>query len=461
MAKESNTFNNNEEEVLELERISTNRSRPLRRDFKIRESIITDLFEKDLNIQAVFSFATSIVWFFVLIQLLFNRKQLLDDMSFIRWALFHNFHLIMIMWLQLISVSLLVYPVTKLYIKRQISGMIYTILLLGLFVTSHIFLHHPSLSWKHNVTNVGFSALIGEQMRLIMMSLAFASNARDKVNDMEISHEPSICSFSHFLYYHFAPVIIYRDFYPRSATPINWNRVLTLSIHFLGNIYLSCVVFRHLVIPQFSRIGKEPFSLSDIGYSILTGYWAGIILMFSIGYGFFHCWMNIWAELLKFGDRRFYSDWWAVSNPAEYFRKWNLVIGDFIFECVYFPLMTMTKNRYISGLVVCIISAIVHDYAVYGLLGFFIPMYTVVYPFLIPLGDVTLLLIKKLGIFRNVSRVHGITLIHMLTYFSFSIWVGIPFLEFYARKNCPETLDGSWKEALGLSLKFPQCINIE
>ena len=445
-----------------MERKSTNGSRPFRRDFKIRESMITDLLEKDSNVQAVFSFAASLVWFHILIQFVFNRKQLLDDMSFIRWALFHNFHLIMIMWLQLLSVSLLVYPVTKLYIKRYISGSVYSGLLFGLFVTSHIILHHPSLSWKHDVTNVGLGSLIGEQLRLVLKSLAFAFNAREKVNNLDISKdkEPSICSLSHYLYYHFAPVIIYRDFYPRSTTPINWNRILTLSIHFLGHIYLLCVVFRHLVIPHFSSIGKEPFSMSEIGYLILTGYWTGVPIQFSMGYGLIHCWMNIWAELLKFGDKRFYYDWWTVSNSTDLLRKWNLIVGDFIFECVYLPLMTMTKNRYISGFVIYVISAIIHDYAIYGLLGFFIPIYTFVYPFLALLGDISVLLINKLGIFRNVSRVHGITLIHMSTYFSHSIAVIVGYLEFYARKNCPETLDGSWKETFGLSLKFPKCINI-
>lgn len=40
---------------------------------------------------------------------------------------------------------------------------------------------------------------------------------------------------------------------------------------------------------------------------------------------FFHLWMNILAELTRFGDREFYHDWWNVSNFGEYWRKWNIV----------------------------------------------------------------------------------------------------------------------------------------
>ena len=441
---------------------SKNGGRPLRREFKIRESIITDLRDNNYLAQAVYSFASAAVWFHIVIQVLFNRQQLKDDISFSRWALFHNFHLVMFMWLQLFGVFLLVYPVTKLYIKKQISGRSYSGLLLGLFVLSNIFIHHPSLSWKHSLSNVGLFALIMEQLRLILKSLAFAFNAREKVNNSDTSKdkEHSICSFTHYLYYHFAPVIVYRDFYPRSTTAINWNRVIELSIHFLGSIYLLCVTVRHLVIPHFSRIGKEPFSMADIGYSILTGYWTGIPIQFSMGYALIHCWSNIWAELLKFGDRHFYHDWWTVTNSPDFLRKWNLIVGDFIFECAYLPLMTMTKSRMLSTYIVYCISAILHDYALYGFLGFFVPVHTLVYPSLATLGDISILLMDKLGIFRNISRVHGNTLFYMSSYFSFSIWVGVSYMEFFARRNCPETLDGSWTEALGLSLKTLKCIEI-
>ena len=454
--------NNNSQEATSTRDKPKNGGRSLRREFRTRESIITELVDNNPLAQAVYSFASAAVWFHIVVQILFNRQQLTDDISFVHWALFTNFHLFLLMWLEILTLFFLVYPVTKLYIKRHISGSTYSGSLFGLFVLSNILIHHPSLSWKHSLSNVGLFALILEQLRLILKSLAFAFNARDKVNNSDTSKdkEYSICSFTHFLYYHFAPVIVYRDFYPRSTARINWNRILGWSLHFLGSIYMLCVTFRHLVIPHFSRVGKEPFSMAEMGYSILTGYWTGIPIQFSMGYAMIHCWMNIWAELLHFGDKHFYHDWWTVTNSPDFLRKWNLIVGDFIFECSYLRLMAMTKNRYISGLAVYIISAIIHDYALYGLLGFFVPVHTIVYPVLALLGDISVLLMNKLGIFRNISRVHGNTLFYMSSYFSFSIWVGVSYMEFFARKNCPETLDGSWTEALGLSLKFPKCINM-
>ena len=31
-------------------------------------------------------------------------------------------------------------------------------------------------------------------------------------------------------------------------------------------------------------------------------------------YAFFHLWLNILAELLRFGDRLFYKDWWNCTT---------------------------------------------------------------------------------------------------------------------------------------------------
>ena len=442
-----------------------NISRPLHKNFKIQESIITDLIDNNANVQAIYSFSSALIWSYVLIQFLFNRQQLKNDISFINWALFTNFHLLLLMWFEILTLFFLVYPVTKLYIKKHISGNTYSGLLFGLFAVSKILIHHPSLTFKLEITNVGLFALLLEQTRMTLKTFALALDARNKVIDRENckemhDKEPSICSFSHFLYYHFAPVIVFRDFYPRSTKQINWGRIVQWSSHVIGCIYLLCLLIRRFVIPQFSKVGKEGFSTSDIEYTTLCVYWTAVLIHFAGGYGLLHCWMNIWAELLSFGDKNFSHDWWTATNCTDYLRKWNLIVGDFIFECMYLPLMTMTRSRYLSAFVVYTLSAVVHDYMAFGLLGFFVPAFTLLYPFFATIGDLSVLCMNKLGIFTSISRIYGNTLIFLSSYFFFSIWLGIPFLEFFARRNCPEILDGSWSEAVGLSLKFPKCINM-
>lgn len=42
-------------------------------------------------------------------------------------------------------------------------------------------------------------------------------------------------------------------------------------------------------------------------------------------YWFFHSSMNFVAELLQFGDREFYRDWWSVLKTASEFFLWHVL----------------------------------------------------------------------------------------------------------------------------------------
>ena len=41
------------------------------------------------------------------------------------------------------------------------------------------------------------------------------------------------------------------------------------------------------------------------------------------------------APLIRFGDRRFYEDWWNARSFASYYRKWNMVVHEFLFYYMY------------------------------------------------------------------------------------------------------------------------------
>ena len=62
--------------------------------------------------------------------------------------------------------------------------------------------------------------------------------------------------------------------------------------------------------------------ISSCFYSSLPG----IILLLLGFYGFLHCWLNGFAELLRFNDKEFYQDWWTAKSFGEYYRKWNCVV---------------------------------------------------------------------------------------------------------------------------------------
>ena len=43
-------------------------------------------------------------------------------------------------------------------------------------------------------------------------------------------------------------------------------------------------------------------------------------------YIYFHAFLNITGELLRFGDRQFYRDWWNATTIDYFWRNWNIPV---------------------------------------------------------------------------------------------------------------------------------------
>ena len=81
-------------------------------------------------------------------------------------------------------------------------------------------------------------------------------------------------------------------------------------------------------------------------------------------YNFFHLFLNISSEILKFADRMFYLDWWNCRSLEEYWKTWNLPVHFWFIRHLYNPLLRSGFSKVSSNLIVFLISAIAHEYAV-------------------------------------------------------------------------------------------------
>jgi len=56
-------------------------------------------------------------------------------------------------------------------------------------------------------------------------------------------------------------------------------------------------------------------------------------------------WMNFGAEITRFADRQFYTDWWNSKNYAAYYRKWNMPIYEWLRTYIYHDLRRVSYLR--------------------------------------------------------------------------------------------------------------------
>ncbi|KAJ1678946.1 hypothetical protein EV182_003033, partial [Spiromyces aspiralis] len=234
---------------------------------------------------------------------------------------------------------------------------------------------------------------------------------------------PNNIRISNMLYFLVAPTLCYQPSYPRVLGPVRKRfvvkRLAELAIIFTA-LYILTYQYAFPILTGSIRAMDEN-NLLWIWERILklsvvsTTFW---ILGF---YALFHSFLNLVAELLRFGDRTFYLDWWNSVDLAAYWREWNLPIHYFCKRHIMLPLTSPPFNLSVRvGIVMTfLISAIMHEL----LIG--IPTHSVKgYSFVgmlmqIPLAHLTQWLVRWRGAESGLGN--------MIFWVSFCI-VGQPFL---------------------------------
>ncbi|XP_066440319.1 sterol O-acyltransferase 2-like [Eleutherodactylus coqui] len=215
-----------------------------------------------------------------------------------------------------------------------------------------------------------------EQIRFIMKSYSFLRETVPVVlHDASKEKNARIPTHSSYLYFLFCPTLVYRESYPRTPS-IRWKFVAKNFAQFLGCLLLINFVMVTLCLPLFKNMSKQPFNTKTLVLSIFHSILPGILVLLASFFGFLHCWMNAFAEMLRFADRMFYKDWWNSTSFSNYYRTWNVIIHDWLYYYLYQDLLWLLKNRCRSGvmLTVFLFSASAHEYAFTLSLGYFYPV---------------------------------------------------------------------------------------
>lgn len=146
-------------------------------------------------------------------------------------------------------------------------------------------------------------------------------------------------TLGHLFYFLFAPTLIFRKKYPMSPHR-DWSAIFI-------RIFQSII----LIVPTTKLIdllfsiaieitsGVQPLISWRVLLSSSIGY---AILVMLIWFYFFHVWSNLWADLLRFDDRRFYSMFWTSNSVSRLVVGFNRIVHLFIKFYIHKPI---TKVR--------------------------------------------------------------------------------------------------------------------
>ncbi|XP_074081938.1 sterol O-acyltransferase 2 isoform X2 [Macrotis lagotis] len=271
--------------------------------------------------------------------------------------------------------------------------------------------------------------LVFEQVRFLMKSYSLLREVTPGILYAKGGERVEAPSFSSYLYFLFCPTLIYRESYPRTAH-IRWNYVAKNFAQALGCLFYACFILGRLCVPVFNNMSREPFSIRALVLSILHATLPGIFMLLLIFFAFLHCWLNAFAEMLRFADRMFYRDWWNSTSFSNYYRTWNVVVHDWLYSYVYQDGLRILGigARGPAMLSVFIVSAVVHEYIFSFVLGFFYPVMLILFLF----GALMNFMMHD----KHTGPVWNVLLWTML-FLGQGIMVSLYCQEWYARKQCP------------------------
>jgi len=222
------------------------------------------------------------------------------------------------------------------------------------------------------VIGVGLLILIEASLGMIYgianrdLRHAYLHPSRRELEDMPPIYAscayPDNITPANLLYFWWAPTLVYQPAYPRTDR-VRWRffgkrvaEALSLSVlmWFMSAQYAAPLLHNSLHIIDtldWVRLLERVLKLSTISLVIwLAGF-----------YALFHSALNALAEVMRFGDRNFYADWWNSRSFGGYWSSWNKPVYHFFKRHIHQPLLGRGFSRGFSALVVFFVSGVLHE----------------------------------------------------------------------------------------------------
>lgn len=173
---------------------------------------------------------------------------------------------------------------------------------------------------------------------------------------------PRNVNFGNLCYFWWAPTLVYQPVYPRSAK-IRWDFVVRRLCEFALLCVLIWVTSAQYAVPLLRN------SVDDISHFRVLHILERVMKLSTISlvcwlagfFAIFQSLLNALAELMRFGDRDFYGDWWNSSDIGSYWTSWNKPVTHFMKRHIYAPMVGRGMPPFAAALLTFLFSGILHE----------------------------------------------------------------------------------------------------
>lgn len=173
---------------------------------------------------------------------------------------------------------------------------------------------------------------------------------------------PRNINWKNLCYFWWAPTLVYQPVYPRTER-IRWMFVAKRLLEVAGLSIVIWIASAQYAAPLLQNSLDKMFTLDFV--SIVERVMKlSTISLFCWLCGFFalfQSFMNALAEVMRFGDREFYGDWWNVSSVRAYWTTWNKPVTNFMRRHIYNSLVRRGWPAMYAQVAVFVLSGILHE----------------------------------------------------------------------------------------------------
>lgn len=308
-----------------------------------------------------------------------------------------------------------------------------------------------SLCLKFRLPFVSACVLLLESTRLLMKMHAFVRYNAERVllgklktdegeEQTTPAGRPYVPPLHCYVYFLFAPTLIYRDSYPRTAH-IRWKFALSRLLEIVAVAFLYAFIHERHINEHFGQFGKEPLGAPQLIVKLFGMMLPSAVIFLCGFYMILHSWLNFTSELLRFGDRMFYKDWWTSHTYDSYYRNWNVVVHDWLYEYVYRDVYThiFKGSKVAASLLVFMISALVHEQVLGFALQVFFPVMFVFF------GVVGVALVFLM---RSAPKTLGNIFLWFSLILGNGMLISLYAMEYFAKRNCDHLTYETWADCL-------------
>lgn len=187
---------------------------------------------------------------------------------------------------------------------------------------------------------------------------------------------PSNLTVNNYIDYLFCPTLCYEIEYPR-VEERNYHEMFWKGLAVFGCIFLMTTTTEEFVLPVLDEAStrlavlnrrsghltpnakrmEEGLVLAEAISRLLFPFMVIFLLVFL---SIFEYSLNFFAEVTKFADRQFYSDWWNSCDWLEFSREWNIPVHNFLNRHVY-RASRPYMGKWFATMVTFLISAAMHE----------------------------------------------------------------------------------------------------